>query len=61
MTQHEMDMDAYREQMFERRANGIGTVSFAEWKRQHEAMRALFESREYRRHIDRKIDLERGK
>ena len=61
MTQHEMDMDAYREQMFERRANGIGTCSFADWKRQQAAMAALFESRDYRRHISREIDLARGK
>lgn len=56
MTKREMEMDAYREQMFERRANGIDTCSFAEWKRHQEAMRALFD-----RHIQREIDLSRGK
>ena len=40
MTQKELEMDAYREQMFERRANGIETCSFAEWKR----MKAAFAS-----------------
>ena len=57
MTKNEMAMDAYQEQMFERRANGIETCSFAEWKRQQATMRAFFESRSY----DRKIDQERGK
>jgi len=61
MTKHEMDMDAYREQMFERRANGIDTCSFAEWKRQQATMRAFFESRSYARHVEREIDLARGK
>jgi hypothetical protein len=61
MTKREMDMDAYLEEMFERRANGIGTSSFAEWKRHKATMRAFFESRDYRRHIDREIDLARGK
>jgi len=66
MTKNEMAKDAYQEQMFERRANGIETCSFAEWKRhpwkRHQAtMRAFFESRSYARHIDRKIDQDRGK
>ena len=61
MTKHEMDMDAYQEQMFERRANGIDTCSFAEWKRQQATMRAFFESRSYARHVEREIDLARGK
>jgi hypothetical protein len=47
--------------MFERRANGIETCSFAEWKRHQATMRAFFESRSYARHIDRKIDQDRGK
>jgi hypothetical protein len=61
MTKNEMAKDAYQEQMFERRANGIETCSFAEWKRQQATMRAFFESRSYARHIDRKIDQERAK
>jgi hypothetical protein len=61
MTKHEMDMDAYQEQMFERRANGIETCSFAEWKRRNKAMRAFIESRSYARHVEREIDLARGK
>jgi len=61
MTKNEMAKDAYQEQMFERRANGIETCSFAEWKRHQATMRAFFESRSYNRYIDRKIDQERGK
>lgn len=56
MTNREMEMDAWREQMFEMRANGMQTYSFAEWKRRQEAMRVLFD-----RHIQREIDLSRGK
>jgi hypothetical protein len=54
-------MDAYREEMFERRANGIDTCSFAEWRFQKATMRAFIESLSYARHIDREIDLARGK
>ena len=61
MTKHEMDMDAYQEQMFERRANGIDTCSFAEWRFQKATMRAFIESLSYARHIEREIDLDRGK
>jgi hypothetical protein len=48
MTKNEMAMNAYREEMFERQANGIKTHSFAEWKRRKEAMRVLFETIESR-------------
>jgi hypothetical protein len=61
MTKNEMAKDAYQEQMFERRANGIETCSFAEWKRHQATMRAFFESRSYARHVEREIDLARGK
>ena len=37
--------EAYAEEMFERRANGIPTCSFAEWKRRREAIAKLFEER----------------
>lgn len=35
--------EAYNEQMFERRANGLGTVSFEEWKYHQEHMRRVLQ------------------
>ena len=61
MTKNEMDMDAYREEMFECRANGIGTCSFAEWKRQRDAFYERFMSIDVKLHDQRQIDLDRGK
>ena len=34
--------EAYDEEMFERRANGIKTTSFSAWKKQKEIMASLF-------------------
>lgn len=34
--------EAYDEEMFERRANGIETTSFSAWKKQKEIMASLF-------------------
>ena len=56
-----IERDAYQEQMYERRANGIDTCSFAEWKRHQATMRAFLKSRSYARHVEREIDLARGK
>jgi hypothetical protein len=42
--QYDLDMEAYHEEMFERRANGMGTMTFAEWKSRREAIRAYFAS-----------------
>jgi hypothetical protein len=37
-----LEKEAYNEQMWEQRANGIPTVSFEEWKRRNEARRQFF-------------------
>jgi hypothetical protein len=37
-----LEREAYNEQMWEQRANGIPTVSFEEWKRRNEARRQFF-------------------
>ena len=60
MTQKELDMDAYYEQMFGRRANGIQTCSFAEWKRMKAAFASAYDKMQ-RQRIDRQIDMDRGK
>ena len=52
----DMEMSWYNEEMYERRANGIATCSFKQWKEK----RAMFDSL-YAKHIEREIDLARGK
>ena len=41
-TDPQLEIDAWAEQQFEARANGIPTVSFEEWKRRNEARRQFF-------------------
>ena len=38
----DLQKEAWAEQQFEARANGIPTVSFEEWKRRNEARRQFF-------------------
>ena len=54
-------MSWYNEEMFERRANGIETCSFKEWKRRRDAINAYFMSIDVKQHHQRIIDSERGK
>jgi len=42
MNELELLKEAYDEEMFERRANGIQTTSFAAWKKQKEIIASLF-------------------
>lgn len=56
-----IERDAYHEEMYERRANGIEEITFREWRFQKATMRAFIESLSYARHIEREIDLARGK
>lgn len=37
-----LERDAYYEEMFERRANGIEEVTFREWKRRRQEIAELF-------------------
>lgn len=41
MNNEELLKDAYGEQMFERRANGLPTMTFEEWKEWNERKRRL--------------------
>ncbi len=41
---YDLEKEAWAEQQFEARANGIPTVSFEEWKRRNEARRQFFEN-----------------
>jgi len=41
---YDLEREAWAEQQFEARANGIPTVSFEEWKRRNEARRQFFEN-----------------
>lgn len=40
----DIEREAYNEQMWESRANGIPTISFDEWKKRNEARRQFFEN-----------------
>jgi hypothetical protein len=42
MNELELLKEAYDEEMFERRANGIQTTSFDAWKKQKEIIASLF-------------------
>lgn len=42
MTDEELELEQYNEQMFERRANGLEAVPFEEWKERRERIRQLF-------------------
>lgn len=40
--QYDLEREAYAEEMFERRANGIEVISFEEWKRRKETLSRIF-------------------
>jgi hypothetical protein len=42
MNKEQLLKEQFNEEMFERRANGIDTETFANWKRQKVAMREFF-------------------
>jgi len=56
MTELELLKEAWAEQMFEARANGIGTESFEDWNHKRMARMEFFESFEAERKAAKKID-----
>ena len=56
MTELELLKEAWAEQMFEQRANGIDTESFEDWNHKRMARMEFFESFEAERKAAKKID-----
>lgn len=56
MTELELLKEAWAEQMFEARANGIDTESFEDWNHKRMARMEFFESFEAERKAAKKID-----